>query len=369
MRGITAPEQGDHSPCLRFVVVGNVPGRLFVSKFFESLSELFKQYIAGPLLHLEWTDIVDILLLAVLFYFVYSFARMRRAGKLTFGLFIILLLYVISDIFGLLATHKMLEVLASFGIIILAVIFQPELRTALEKIGNSVTDLRSGINQRHAVMATTISEVVEAACQIATQEHDGALIVIERTTKLGDYADNGTKLDALVSSSLLTGIFVNKAPLHDGAVIISGDRVVAAACKLPIKTSGEVAHGLGTRHRAAIGISEVSDCVVVIVSEERHVISVANSGYLKRDYNPNGMDDLKSEESLKAVQNRLRADLFLLLTGKDADMIESQLEKNQKKQQAKDTQKKATYRPKRDSRGESADETGRVSDDDDGQNV
>ena len=326
-------------------------------------------YIAVPLLALKWTDIVDILLLAVLFYFVYSFARMRRAGKLAFGLFIILLLYVISDIFVLRATHKMLSGLASFGIIILAVIFQPELRSALEKIGNSVTDLRAGINQRHAQLANTISEIVEAACQIAAQEHDGALIVIERTTKLGDYADNGTKLDALVSASLLTGIFVNKAPLHDGAVIISDDRVVAAACKLPIKTSGEVAPGLGTRHRAAIGISEVSDCVVVVVSEERHVISIANNGYLKRDYNPNGMDDLRSEESLKAVQNRLRADLFLLLTGKDADTVESQIEKTQKKQQTKEPQKKPVYRLIRGDRSKSSDEDEIVpmSDGDDGQ--
>ena len=308
---------------------------------------MINRYIAAPLLALKWTDVLDILLLSVLFYFVYSFARVRRVGKLAFGLFIILLLYVLADFLNLRATHRMLAGIASFGIIVLAVIFQPELRSALEKLGNSVFDLRSGISQRHAAMANTISEVVEAACQIASQEHDGALIVIERTTKLGEYADNGTRLDALVSTNLLTGIFVNKAPLHDGAVIIHGDRVVAAACKLPIKTSGDEARGLGTRHRAAIGISDASDCVVVVVSEEKHIISIANNGYLKRDYNPNGMADLKNEASLKAVQNRLRADLFLLLTGKDADTIEDQLEKAEKKEQKKADGRKPVYRPAR----------------------
>ena len=153
---------------------------------------------------------------------------------------------------------------------------------------------------------------MEAACQIAQQEKDGALIILEGSTRLGEFEKSGIALDARVSSSLLTNIFVDRSPLHDGAVIIRGDRIVAAGCKLPLSTTDKTGLRLGTRHRAALGITELSDCVVVVVSEERHVISVANNGCLKRDYNKS-MTDFATGE--KEIQNRLRADLFLLMTG------------------------------------------------------
>ena len=173
-------------------------------------------------------------------------------------------------------------------------------------------DLRSGGRSGHAALTNTINEVVEAACQIAQQEKDGALIILEGSTRLGEFEKSGIALDARVSSSLLTNIFVDRSPLHDGAVIIRGDRIVAAGCKLPLSTTDKTGLRLGTRHRAALGITELSDCVVVVVSEERHVISVANNGCLKRDYNKSMADFATGE---KEIQNRLRADLFLLMTG------------------------------------------------------
>ena len=219
---------------------------------------------------------------------------------------------VVTGWLDLRAAHWLLSAVASFGVIVLVVIFQPEIRDALDKLGSTVFDLRSGGRSGHAALTNTINEVVEAACQIAQQEKDGALIILEGSTRLGEFEKSGIALDARVSSSLLTNIFVDRSPLHDGAVIIRGDRIVAAGCKLPLSTTDKTGLRLGTRHRAALGITELSDCVVVVVSEERHVISVANNGCLKRDYNKS-MTDFATGE--KEIQNRLRADLFLLMTG------------------------------------------------------
>ena len=300
------------------------------------LGEFWSTYIVQPFTTFRWTDFIDILLLAAIFYGVYSFVRLRRAGKLVFGLAMVLVLYAVADLLSLRATTRLLGGVASVGIIIIAIIFQPELRDALEKLSNTVFDLRAKTSQRHASLAQTVSEVVEAACQIAQREEDGALIVIERSTKLGDYVNSGIRLDAEVNSHLLRNIFFNRSPMHDGAVFICNDRVAAAGCKLPLTFNEEVARGLGTRHRAAIGITEVSDCVVVVVSEEKHIISVANHGLLKRDYN-RGMADLKNEESLKTVQNKLRQDLFLLLAGTPLD--EEPTEKGKDTKKARDGKK------------------------------
>lgn len=285
-----------------------------MSEFVKFMAHFWEQYIWLPVSQLHWTDAVDIVVLTLLFYWVYSFVKVRRAGKLAVGLLIVLALYVISDIFALNAVHRILSGLASFGIIVIVVIFQPELRDALEKLGSTSFGLKSTTARERADMAHTVSEVVDAACQIAMAERDGGLIVIERSTQLGDYAAKGQKLDAAVSSGLLRNIFVDRSPLHDGAVVIRNNRIAAAGCKLPLTDNEEVARGLGTRHRAAIGMTEVSDCVVVVISEEKHIISVANSGLLKRDYN-HSPRELRDEETLKEIQNDLRQDLFRLLSG------------------------------------------------------
>ncbi len=284
----------------------------------KALGHGWDQYIVHPFSRFSVWDALDILLLAVLLYCVYLFFKGRRAGKLAVGLALIFILYAVSDILGLRALHRILEGIAPFTVILVAVIFQPELRDALEKLGNRAVGLRNVNAKDQANLSNTINEVVDAVCRIAMSGEDGALIIIERTTKLGEYADKGQQLDAQVSGNLLCNIFVNRSPLHDGAVIIRNNRIAAAGSKLPLTVNEEVVRGMGTRHRAAVGITEVSDCVAVVVSEERHQISIANNGLLKRDYHRTP-DELRSEASLKDIQNALRNDLFKLLAGVDLE--------------------------------------------------
>ena len=286
----------------------------------EALGKIWERYIVYPLSHFGPWDAVDILLLAVLSYGVYLFFKGRRAGKLSVGLVLLFVLYAVSDALELRALHSIMEGIAPYTVILLAVIFQSELRDALEKLGSSPFSLLSREGRDRADLTRTVNEVVEAACNIAMSGKDGALIVIERSTKLGDYADKGQQLDAQVSGSLLCNIFVDRSPLHDGAVIIRNNRIATAGCKLPLSVNEEVVRGMGTRHRAAVGITEVSDCVAIVVSEERHVISIANNGYIKRDYH-RSPDELRSENAMKNIQNSLRSDLFRLLAGVDFDEV------------------------------------------------
>ncbi len=286
------------------------------------LGKLWETYIWQRIEQFSFWDGLDILLLTILLYGVYLFFRGRRAGKLAVGLAVIFALYAISDVAGLRAIRSLLAGIAPFTVILLAVIFQNDIRDVLERLGSTPLGFFMSNKQNRADLAHTVSEVVDAACQIAMSDKDGALIVIERTTPLGDYIDKGQPMDAIVTAGLLRNIFVDRTPLHDGAVIISKNRIAAAGSKLPLSANEDVVRGLGTRHRAAVGITDVSDCVVVVVSEEQHVISIANHGRLKRGYNRNA-EELRNESSLKAAQNQLRNDLFLLLAGTDYEEQEA----------------------------------------------
>lgn len=289
-----------------------------LQEMFVTLGEIWKDYILGPILQFRFADAIDILLLTAILYGVYLFLKSRRAGRLAIGLVVLLVLYGLSARFGLYAIHALMRTVAPFFIVLLAVIFQPELRDALEKLGSSPLGLFHTGKDDHPDLANTVNEVVEAACRIAMGEKDGALIVIERNVPLGDYAAKGQLLDAAVSRQLLCNIFVDRSPLHDGAVIIRNNRIAVACSKLPLTANEEMVKGMGTRHRAAVGITEVSDCVVVVVSEERHVISIANNKTINSTYHV-GPADLYDENSLKAIQNTLMNDLFLLLIGKPYD--------------------------------------------------
>ena len=235
-----------------------------------------KQYIIDPVLNFSFPgDLLDIVMLTALFYWVYSFIKNRRAGKLAIGVVLVLVAYGVSDILNMEAFHNIITAVVSVGIVIIVIIFQPELRDVLEKIGSTLFGLRALGEKEQADLINTINAVVDMAIDIAREDNKGALVVIEGTTKLGDYIDKGLKLDAAVSSDLLNNIFVDSTPLHDGAVIISDNRIAAAGCKLPLTSNEEDLKHLGTRHRAAVGITEYcNDCVVVVVSEERHRISV-----------------------------------------------------------------------------------------------
>ncbi|MBQ3508254.1 MAG: diadenylate cyclase CdaA [Clostridia bacterium] len=284
-----------------------------MDKLLAAFSDTWAKYIVYPLSNFSASDALDILILTLLLYGLFLFFKERRAGKLAVGLVFIVLIYGISDLAGLRAIHQLMDWIAPFFIILLAVIFQPEIRDGLEKLGDRPFGFLIH-NRDQADTAKVISEVVDAACLIAQTNKDGALIVIERSTPLGDFVDRGHKMDAAVSSELLRNIFVDGTPLHDGAVIIRNNRIAAACCELPLTSNEEVVRGVGSRHRAAVGITEVSDCVVVVVSEQRHVISIANNGYLKKNYNQKA-DEFNNEASAKSIQQALRKDLSRLLRG------------------------------------------------------
>ena len=222
---------------------------------------------------------------AFLLYYVYKFIRDRRAGKLALGVVFIIVFQVLSGILEMQAMQFILQNVLQVGLITLVVLFQPELRTALEKMGGeSLRGIRSIGEQKGASFAYAMIDSVAAAVADMSASKTGALIVFERSTKLGDLILTGTVINADPSPFLIKNVFFNKAPLHDGALIIRDGRLYAAGCLLPLSANPDIIKDLGTRHRAAIGMSENSDAVVVVVSEETGMISVAYEGNMKRGF-------------------------------------------------------------------------------------
>ena len=232
---------------------------------------------------LKLTDIIDIFLIALIVYQLLKILKETRAMQLVKGIFLLFLILQISSWAHLTTLNYLMRNAMQVGMFAIVVIFQPELRSLLEKMGRSnvakLIDVATG-NTNDDDYA--ISEIVHAATNMSSTK-TGALIVIERETKLGDVIRTGTLLDAEVSSSLLENIFFPNTPLHDGAVIIRGDRIHTAGCFLPLTSNTNLSRDLGTRHRAALGISEASDAIVVIVSEETGKISIAINGSLTRN--------------------------------------------------------------------------------------
>ncbi len=233
-------------------------------------------------------DFIDIIIVSVLFYYLYKFVKDRRAGKLAVGVLLLLTVFLISDLLQMHALTFLFSNVFQVGLIALIILFQPELRSMLEKVGGEPLKSIKNIGDQRtsSEVNTMISELSEAVCDMSKVK-TGALIVIERSTKLGDIIKTGTVINANVDSMLIKNVFYNKAPLHDGAAIITGTRLYAAGCFLPLSSNDEIVKDLGTRHRAAIGMSESSDAIVIVVSEETGTISVAINGELKRnlDYN------------------------------------------------------------------------------------
>lgn len=250
-------------------------------------------------------DIIDIIVVTLLFYLVYLFIRDRRAEKLIFGILFLLAIAVISNLLGLSAMSYIMSNLFQVGFVALAVVFQPELRSVLEKVGGepirSLKSISSAGKEQVGIASVGINEIARTAEELSASR-TGALIVLERTTKLGDIIRSGVTVNADLNSFLLRNIFYEGAPLHDGAVIVRDWRVIAAGCFLPLSHNDNIIMDLGTRHRAGIGMSEESDAVVVIVSEETGNISVAVGGQLKRGFTYNS---LKRElEMLFGVSNQ-----------------------------------------------------------------
>ncbi len=237
-------------------------------------------YLYTILREMRISDIIDIIILAIIFYKIYTLISFTRAIQLLKGIGLILLIFPISNLLNLRMVNFLLRNLVTLGALALVVIFQPELRRALEYMGRSRMGLRIfGSSSGEKYFQS--EEIVEAVTKLS-KKRIGALIVIENETGLNDIIETGTTLNANITSELLQNIFMPKSPLHDGATIIRFNKIVAAGCLLPLSNDRSVSTELGTRHRAALGMSSQSDAIIIVVSEETGVISLACNGSLNR---------------------------------------------------------------------------------------
>ena len=226
-------------------------------------------------------DVIDILIVSVIFYKIALLIKETRAEQLIKSIITVFIVAQLSEVFKLYTINWMLENTMTVGVIALLIVFQPELRRILEYIGRSNIFKKSLIEIKNEESKKIVTEIVHAVESLSRQKI-GALIVIEKQTGLTDVLETGTLIDAEVSSELLINIFIPNTPLHDGAVIIKNERIRAAACFLPLTENKSLSKELGTRHRAALGISEKSDALTIVISEETGIISVAEAGELNR---------------------------------------------------------------------------------------
>lgn len=261
------------------------------------------------------TDWLDIVVLAYLLYRALLLVGRSRAANLGKGIIVFFLVLALSVLLRLNTINAILRAILTWGIMALIVIFQPEIRRLLEQLGSSKL---SSFNpfarvQRTGVLESVIAQTVDA-CAEMSEAHTGMLMVFERGTTLDDIVRTGTIVDAQVSSQLLKNIFFVKAAMHDGAVIVRNGRLLAAGCILPLSHNVNISRDLGTRHRAGIGMSENSDAVVVIVSEETGAISVATGGILKRHLTPQTLSTFLTNELIPAVdEDKPKKSLLKLL--------------------------------------------------------
>lgn len=231
-------------------------------------------------------DAIDILLLTVLFSFAIRFFSSRKAGALIVGIGVCLAIFMLATLFELSSIKFILSGVFQIGALAIVIIFQPEIRDLLEKMGSgSIRGIKlfGDFSNKNKAQYKIVDNICKAV-HVLSVEKTGALIVIERTTKLDDILETGTRINADVNESLIRNLFYNRAPLHDGAVVIAEDKILAAACILPLPRRTQLDADLGTRHRAAVGLSEISDSVIIVVSEETGVISVAKECELVRNF-------------------------------------------------------------------------------------
>ena len=256
----------------------------------SSIETLFRQ-----LTKMEWSDYLDIIIVAYLLYKLFSLIRNTGTKQIAKAIGVILAVAWLTDLLNLYALGFVMEQFLQIGLIALVVLFQPELRRMLDHLGNMKFRKFLGIEKEEQEMDPIIKQTV-AACEVMSKERVGALIVFARDNRLDEYTKTGTTLEAQVSEQLIRNIFFPKASLHDGAMIIRDGKMAAAGCVLPLSNSSRISADLGTRHRAAVGISEVTDAVVVVVSEETGTISVAENGMLKRHLAPKTLEKLLTRE-------------------------------------------------------------------------
>lgn len=276
----------------------------------DAVINFFKEF-SSMLPTIKVMDIVDILVVAFLIYKVIMMVRSTSAARIAKSVLIILILAGVTQLLNMYLLNYILDKILEIGLVALIVVFQPELRRMLEKLGSKNVREILSVKEEQREIDRVIEQTVQA-CEIMAKERTGVLIVFERSIPLLEYQKSGTVVDACVSSELLRNLFFTKASLHDGAVIIRNDRIAAAGCVLPLTENHNISSDLGTRHRAGIGISEVSDAVVVIVSEETGTISVAISGMLKRHLAPQTLEKLLLNELAPQREEKTRNPLKLL---------------------------------------------------------
>lgn len=265
---------------------------MFMNAFFE--------YMIKYVQLLRISDIIDVLIVAVIFYYMINLIRETRAMQLVKGIVFLFAVFFLSQWLKLNALNYILGGAMQIGAFAAVVIFQPELRNLLERMGRfkvgNIIDFAADTSEDEL---NSMIDSVTLASQRMSESRTGALIVIERTTRLGEFISTGTMLDANVSSRLLENIFVPNTPLHDGAVIIRNNKIATAGCLLPLTANNNLSRDLGTRHRAAIGLSEVTDAVIIVVSEETGKISIAMNGSLTRNLSEEALN-----KALKKILNR-----------------------------------------------------------------
>lgn len=289
----------------------------------EQLSTQVTEFIGNIRFPLKFgfTDIVEILIISYFAYHIIVWIKNTRAWVLMKGLLVIFLFMLLAIVFKMQTIQWIASNVLGFAVTALIVIMQPELRKALEELGKknllySVLPFESGKRDDSIMSVKTVQEIVKACVEMGKAK-TGALIVIAHNQSLSEYERTGIEVDGIVTSQLLINIFEHNTPLHDGAVLISGNRVTSATCYLPLSDNMELSKDLGTRHRAGVGISEVTDSLTVIVSEETGKISVAYDGRLERGMNAErlterltGFSDREPEEEKKhikvQIENRIR---------------------------------------------------------------
>lgn len=266
-----------------------------------NLEQVLNQYVSLDALNVTKTDVAEIIILSFLIYQIMIWIKSTRAWSLLKGFAVIMALLAVAAVFHMNTILWIAENFFSLGITAVIIVFQPELRRALEQLGeknilSSLVPFDSSKKEEEGITDRTVSELVRACFEMG-KARTGALIVIEQSVALQEYERTGIAIDSLVSSQLILNIFEKNTPLHDGAVIMSGNRIRSATCYLPLSDNMNLSKALGTRHRAAVGISEVSDSLTVVVSEETGSVSVAKNGRLLRNLNQEQL-----REQLQTIQ-------------------------------------------------------------------
>ena len=274
-----------------------------MSQIVESITSFFEKYVTGlSFPSIKWTDIVEILIISFLLYRILSWIKESKAWSLLKGILVILVFVFVASVFSMTTILWIAKNIFSVAVTAMVVVFQPELRKALEQLGKKkvlagLFSFGSYVTEQR-FSDETINAIVKGAFEMGRVK-TGALIVVAQNDSLSDYERTGIPIDSIITSQILINIFEHNTPLHDGAVIIDNDRIVSATCYLPLSENMELSKELGTRHRAGVGISEATDSLTVIVSEETGKVSVAYEGVLSRNLD---MDELR--EMLRKIQGK-----------------------------------------------------------------